>query len=287
MLTNPSERLIHDILIPAIENLGGTVPQQATVANFEDYQFDLLKHFVSALINAVKVPTPAEIAAEPAGSVAAHAAIGAPHVGHASTAALVAHTSATNNPHGVTAAQIGAELFGTMSAHLGSADPHPQYATDGELSAHATASAPHAGHATAAALTAHTSATNNPHQVTASQVGAESTGAVATHAAVATATHGLPAGASVLGTKMGSGRYTQGGQATATGALGALAIAQYRDVAVVFPLAFTAAPRVFVSGATGYPCAALNITATGFTARVFGELSLAATHVINYLAIGA
>ena len=80
-------------------------------------------------------------------------------VGAPTTAQFTGHTGNTSNPHATTAVQVGADPAGTaasaVSAHESAADPHPQYA----------------GGASAGDLTAHTGNTDNPHSVTATQVG--------------------------------------------------------------------------------------------------------------------
>lgn len=306
MLTNRSERIVNQVLIPAILNLGGTVPQQARIGSFEDYQFELLSSFVTALINAVSIPTALQVNAEPAGIMAAHCAFAdlhsqyatdydlaghtgaaSPHSGHATTASLSNHTGNTNNPHATTAAQVGAEPAGAVAAHAALADPHPLYATDADLATHAGAASPHSGHATNTALTNHTGNTNNPHSTTAAQVGAEPAGAVAVHAAIGSNVHGLPASVNFLGNRNAPGEFVQRGSATASGSLGTLALAQYREIAVTFPAAFAAPPKVFCTSVSGYPAAVTTVSATGCTIRVFGELSFASSTVVNYLAIGA
>lgn len=87
----------------------------------------------------------------------------------ADATALTAHTGNTQNPHGVTAAQAGADPAGTaasaVSAHNQASDAH---------------SAQFGAKANAADLTAHTGNKNNPHAVTAAQVGAAKPGNVFT-----------------------------------------------------------------------------------------------------------
>lgn len=196
----------------------------------------------------------------------------------------------------------------TLDGHVAAANPHSQYATDTDL-------------------TGHTSLTNNPHTTTAAQVGAVAvtlvgaangvatldgatkltqsqlplgtTGATAAagndarftnasnHIAASQDVHSLGSGIYVLGNKLVAGQYIQQGQVTASGSAIAQAFAEYREIAVVFPAAFSAAPKVFVTCTTGYPSAATNVTTVGFTARVFGETSFGNANVIHYLAIGA
>ena len=87
----------------------------------------------------------------------------------ADATALTAHTGNTQNPHGVTAAQAGADPAGTaqtaVSTHNQAGDAH---------------SAQFNAKANAADLTAHTGNKNNPHAVTAAQVGAAKPGNVFT-----------------------------------------------------------------------------------------------------------
>nr|MBW4523543.1 hypothetical protein [Scytolyngbya sp. HA4215-MV1] len=146
--TNRTEQLINTVLIPAICNLGGTVPPRPKVTNLEDYQFLLLQELVNHLVNTVN--TVASVFGR-SGNVVAQAG-------------------------DYTAAQVGADPAGIAAAgdatHVAATDPHPQYATDSDLSAHTGAVAPHSGHATTTALTAHTGNTSNPHATTAAQVAA-------------------------------------------------------------------------------------------------------------------
>ena len=130
--------------------------------------------------------TAVQVGAEPLGTADAvvdvHEAAVDPHPQYETAAEVQAkidtHASRTDNPHQVTRAQIGAEAAGTastiMTAHTNDSNPHPQYIDTTEL---------------AAAVNAHASRTDNPHNVTAVQIGAEPLGytdsAIATHAAAA------------------------------------------------------------------------------------------------------
>ena len=79
----------------------------------------------------------------------------------ATQASLRTHTSNTNNPHSVTAAQVGAYTMATTDEEISTA-----------VSNHNSSSTAHSGVlATQSALTSHTGNTNNPHSVTANQVG--------------------------------------------------------------------------------------------------------------------
>lgn len=81
-----------------------------------------------------------QVGAEPAGAVATHANLAAPHSGHATTTALASHTEsasphsghatttalnnhtgATNNPHATTAAQVGALATGNNLSDVANA----------------------------------------------------------------------------------------------------------------------------------------------------------------------
>lgn len=83
-------------------------------------------------------------------------------------------------------------ILASMNAHLLAADPHPQYASGGALDAHSNrtdnphgVTAAQVGADPAGTTATHEARTDNPHSVTAAQVGAESSGAVAAHEAAA------------------------------------------------------------------------------------------------------
>jgi len=109
----------------------------------------------------------------------------------------------------------------------------------------------------------------------------------ATHATANANVHGLPANANVLGNRNAAGEFIQHGDAIASGTLGAFTISHYRLIAATFPVAFSTAPRVFTgcSNATAVTCVG-SITTTGCTLVAWGDGTLAATAVVNYIALG-
>ena len=136
-------------------------------------------------------PSAAEVGADPTGTaaaaVAAHNQAENVHTAEfakkADAAALTAHTGNTNNPHNVTAEQAGARPdTWTPTAQEVGADPAGTAAS--AVSAHNQASDAHSAQfnakANASDLTAHTGNQNNPHGVTAAQVGAAKPGDVFT-----------------------------------------------------------------------------------------------------------
>ena len=144
--------------------------------------------------------TAAQASAEPAGSIATHAADADAHHDEAHTlashsdvsttgAALDAHIAdVTGNPHAVTAAQAGAEPAGSVATHAALADAHHDEAHT--LASHSDVTT------TGAQLDAHLASSSNPHSVTAAQAGADPTGtataAVSAHDSNATAHSNLP-----------------------------------------------------------------------------------------------
>ena len=136
-------------------------------------------------------PSAAEVGADPTGTaaaaVAAHNQAESVHTAEfakkADAAALTAHTGNTSNPHNVTAEQAGARPdTWTPTAQEVGADPAGTAAS--AVSAHNQASDAHStqfnAKANASDLTAHTGNKNNPHGVTAAQVGAAKPGDVFT-----------------------------------------------------------------------------------------------------------
>ena len=136
-------------------------------------------------------PSAAEVGADPTGTaaaaVAAHNQAESVHTAEfakkADAAALTAHTGNTSNPHNVTAEQAGARPdTWTPTAQEVGADPAGT--AESAVSAHNQASDAHStqfnAKANASDLTAHTGNKNNPHGVTAAQVGAAKPGDVFT-----------------------------------------------------------------------------------------------------------
>ena len=122
-----------------------------------------------------------------AAAVAAHNQAESGHTAEfakkADAAALTAHTGNTSNPHNVTAEQAGARPdTWTPTAQEVGADPAGT--AESAVSAHNQASDAHStqfnAKANASDLTAHTGNKNNPHGVTAAQVGAAKPGDVFT-----------------------------------------------------------------------------------------------------------
>jgi len=109
----------------------------------------------------------------------------------------------------------------------------------------------------------------------------------ATHATANANVHGLPASVNVLGNRNAAGEFIQHGGATASGTLGAFTISHFRLIATTFPVAFSTAPRVFTgcSNATAITCVG-SITTTGCTLVAWGDGTLPATAVVNYIALG-
>jgi hypothetical protein len=303
--TNRTEELINTILIPAIQNLGGSVPMLERVSNLEDYQFDLLREIVARL-----------------GAAGAGGAV----------ASVFARTGVVSAQTGdYSPAQVGADPAGSAAAaivnHIASANPHPNYATDDDLTAHTSAAAPHSGHATTVDLNNHATNGDNPHAVSTAQIGALAIaenfadlndaavcranlglGNVATrnigqaantaaagndsrftdasnHFAASLNVHGLPASVNVLGNRNAAGEYVQRGAATPNSALSAYSLTHYRSVSVTFPNAFSAAPRVLVGG--NFPAAVQAVSATGFTCFIWGDSTLPTTFSVHWTAIGA
>ena len=137
--------------------------------------------------------TAAQVGAEPAGSIATHAADADAHhdelhtlASHSDTATtgpnLDAHIASTANPHSVTAVQAGAEPAGSIATHAALPNAHHDEAHT--LASHSDVTT------TGAALDGHIAdVTGNPHAVTAAQAGAEPAGSIATHAALPNAHH--------------------------------------------------------------------------------------------------
>ena len=98
----------------------------------------------------------------------------------ATTAALAVHTNRADNPHGVTAVQIGAltaEVDPVASPRLDLIEPETNkwnaaYGWGDHALAGYLLPADLAPYATTAALAVHTNRTDNPHGVTAAQIGA-------------------------------------------------------------------------------------------------------------------
>lgn len=97
--------------------------------------------------------------------------------------------------------------------------------------------------------------------------------------------HGLPANAAPVG-MTSAGRIIQMGTATPNGSIIPFAIQALRDIAVSFPVAFTATPTV--TTASPIPSSAISVSTTGFTVRNWSDSTFSTgNYPVDWHAIGA
>lgn len=112
--------------------------------------------------------------------VAQHEAKPDPHPQYATGGAKDSHSPRIDNPHGVTAAQVGADEAGSAAVAELAANNYTDQQIAQELSGHISDTNPHPSYATGGVHDSHSPRTDNPHGVTALQVGADPAGSAAT-----------------------------------------------------------------------------------------------------------
>lgn len=128
-------------------------------------------------------------------AIAFHKAESEPHAQYALGLELDSHIASTNNPHQVTRSQLGAEPIGAEERAKAYAEQliaeippaplptleqigaEPAGAAPKVIAAHKAEIEPHPQYALGLELDSHINSTNNPHQVTRAQLGAEPIGA--------------------------------------------------------------------------------------------------------------
>lgn len=114
----------------------------------------------------------------------------------------------------------------------------------------------------------------------------EASAGAAAHIAASAAVHGLPASVHVLGNRNAAGEFVQHGVSGDVSTSAATSFTQAGEVAVTFPVAHAAAPRVFAGGnyIGAILCYAKDISTTGCTlGAVRGDTQ---TVKINYITLG-
>ena len=323
---NPSWRGITNALRLAVIAAGGTPSVTTYPANWGGTirAIDDLKAAITALNPGVALA--AHVAAvDPHPQYAldsdlAPYATSASLLAYATTTSLNSHTSNTSNPHATTAAQVGAAA--TNDARLSDTRiPTDGTVTDAKVASNAAIGWAKISKSGAVAADVGAAATNDARLsdtriptdgtvtdakvasnaaigwakvsksgATAADVGAATAAQgtnSANHIAASANVHGLPASVSPLGSRNAAGEFIQHGSATATGAATPLTLNNFRTVAVTFPVAFSVTPKVFAGGSnTGAPVTVLSASATGFTMVAWGDATIPATYVGNYLALG-
>lgn len=296
---NPSWRSITAALRLAVIAAGGVPSVTTYPANW------------GGVIRAVQDLQAALVAAGNANAtLAAHVAQADPHAqyaldtdltGYATTTNLSNHTGNTSNPHNTTAAQTGAIATTAAGAASGVASldgstkiPIAQLPTgttvttvaignDVRLSDTRTPTALSVVDGSVAAAAAIAWSKISKTGAVASDVSATA----ASHGTANANVHGLPASVNVLGNRNAAGEFIQHGSGTVNGTLGSYTINSFRILAVTFPVAFSAAPRVVTGcGNVNQLNSVGTVTASGCTLVAWGDATLAATAVINYIALG-